>query len=326
MEELYFDDDVDLAPIQGRVAVMGTGVLARAHALNLRDSGVDVVIGAGGDTAAIAELQDYGFPVVEPAEAASGADAVAILTPVQEQGEVWVQVEPALGRDVAIVLGAGFAIHFGFIRPSRTHDVVLVASQGAAEDVRGEFERGRGVPAMVAVQQDGSGAAWEVALAYAKAVGGTRGGAVPTTFAEQTEASLFASQAVTGGVARLLEDAYGALEARGFTPEIAELAVSRALAGAAHAFAEGGVAGIHGARSTVDEFGDYTAAAAIAEGQQDRMAAALDAVHTGAFAQAFVNDVAAGAPRLREERERRADAPIDRAAADVAQLYARRRA
>ncbi|RYI99594.1 MAG: ketol-acid reductoisomerase, partial [Actinomycetales bacterium] len=198
MAELFYDDDADLSIIQSKkVAVVGYGSQGHAHSLNLRDSGVDVTVGLREGSASRAKAENQGLKVATVAEAVADADVVVILAPDQVQRIVYRdEIEPNLKDGAALVFGHGFNIRFGYIKPAAGHDVLMVAPKGPGHLVRREYVDGRGVPVIVAVEQDASGSAWALALSYAKAIGGLRAAGIKTTFTEETETDLFGEQAV----------------------------------------------------------------------------------------------------------------------------------
>ena len=208
MAELFYDDDADLSIIAGRkVAVIGYGSQGHAHALNLRDSGVDVRVGLRAGSASIAKAEAEGLRVLPVVDAVKEADVVVILAPDQVQRHLYRdEIAPNLNPGAALVFGHGFNIRFGYIQPADGIDVVMVAPKGPGHLVRREYEAGRGVPVIVAVEQDASGQAWELAKSYAKAIGGLRAGGIKTTFTEETETDLFGEQAVLcGGASQLVQ-------------------------------------------------------------------------------------------------------------------------
>ncbi|HEX2773528.1 MAG TPA: ketol-acid reductoisomerase, partial [Micromonosporaceae bacterium] len=224
--EVYYDDDADLSLIQNRsVAVVGDGGHGLAQALCLRDSGVDVVVGLAGDAPSRARAQEEGLRVMRPADAAAAADVVMVLAPEGALPALYSEaVAPHLAAGKALLLGSGFAVRYGLIRPPGAVDVAVVAPTGPADLVRRQYVDGKGVPVLIGVPQDASGDALALALSYAKALGGTRGGAVRTTIAEQTEANLFGGQAVLGGVAALVRTGFEVLTEAGYGPEVVYLA------------------------------------------------------------------------------------------------------
>ena len=206
--EKFYDDDADLSVIQGKkVAVIGYGSQGHAHALNLRDSGVEVVVGLREGSSSIAKAEEAGLTVKPIAEAVAWADVVTVLAPDQVQATLYAEeIEPNIKAGSALLFSHGFNIHFGYIKPSADIDVIMVAPKGPGHTVRREFEAGRGVPVLVCVEQDASGQAWPLVLSYAKAIGGTRAGAIKTSFREETETDLFGEQTVLcGGVSKLVQ-------------------------------------------------------------------------------------------------------------------------
>ena len=194
--EKFYDDDADLSVIQSKkVAVIGYGSQGHAHALNLRDSGVEVVVGLREGSSSVAKAEEAGLPVKPIAEAVAWADVVTVLAPDQVQATLYrEEIEPNIKAGSALLFSHGFNIHFDYIKPAADIDVVMVAPKGPGHTVRREFESGRGVPVLVCVEQDASGTAWDLVLSYAKAIGGTRAGAIKTTFREETETDLFGEQ------------------------------------------------------------------------------------------------------------------------------------
>ncbi len=233
--DIAYDDDADLVPIQHRnVAVLGYDELARAHALCLRDSGVDVRVGLPADEAGRGEAEGDGLRVVSPYEACEESDLIAMLGPVQDHPELFATaVAPNVVAGDALVVGQGFGLRYDVFRPPADLDVIMVTSLEAGDRVRSEYDEGRGVPALVAVDQDATGQAWPLALSYARALGATRAGVIRTTVAEEAESALFASTVVAGAMAALLRAGYDALVDAGCRPEVAYLRVRRAVQGVA---------------------------------------------------------------------------------------------
>jgi ketol-acid reductoisomerase len=222
--EIFYDDDADLSIIQGRtVAVLGYGSQGHAHALSLRDSGVDVRVGLPEGSKSRPKAEAEGLRVVTPAEAAAEADLIMILAPDHIQRTLYAEsVEPNLQDGDALFFGHGFNIRFGYIKPPAGVDVAMVAPKGPGHLVRREFENGKGVPCLVAVEQDASGNALALALSYAKGIGGARAGVIKTTFTEETETDLFGEQAVLcGGMSALVTAGFETLTEAGYQPEIA---------------------------------------------------------------------------------------------------------
>ena len=224
MAEMFYDSDADLSVIQGRnVAVIGYGSQGHAHALNLRDSGVDVRVGLRPGSKSWAKAEAEGLRVVTPAEAVEEADLIMVLAPDQVQRHVYAEaIEPNLVPGDALFFAHGFNIRFGYITPPEGVDVCMVAPKGPGHLVRREYNEGRGVPVIVAVEEDASGNAWPLALSYAKAIGGLRAGGIKTTFTEETETDLFGEQSVLcGGMSALVTAGFETLVEAGYQPEVA---------------------------------------------------------------------------------------------------------
>ena len=217
--EKFYDDDADLSVIQSKkVAVIGYGSQGHAHALNLRDSGVEVVVGLREGSSSAAKAEEAGLPVKPIAEAVAWADVITVLAPDQVQAALYRdEIEPNIKAGSALLFSHGFNIHFDYIKPAADIDVVMVAPKGPGHTVRREFEAGRGVPVLVCVEQDATGSAWDLVLSYAKAIGGTRAGAIKTTFREETETDLFGEQSVLcGGVSKLIQYGFETLVEAGY--------------------------------------------------------------------------------------------------------------
>ena len=245
MAEMFYDDDADLSVIQGRkVAIIGYGSQGHAHALNLRDSGVDVRVGLREGSKSAAKAEAEGLRVVPVAQAAQEADVIMILAPDQVQRILYKNdIEPNLQPGDAIFFAHGFNIRFGYITPPEGVDVAMVAPKAPGHTVRREFVDGRGIPDIVAVEQDATGKAWDLALSYAKAIGGTRAGVIKTTFTEETETDLFGEQSVLcGGVSHLVQAGFEVLTEAGYQPEIAYFEVLHELKLIVDLMWEGGIA------------------------------------------------------------------------------------
>jgi ketol-acid reductoisomerase len=258
--EIFYDDDADLSIIQGRtVAVLGYGSQGHAHALSLRDSGVDVRVGLPEGSKSRPKAEAEGLRVVTPAEAADEASVIVILTPDHVQRHVYAEaIQPNLQDGDALVFGHGFNIRFGYITAPDGVDVVMVAPKGPGHLVRREFADGRGVPVLVAVEKDASGKAWPLTLAYAKALGGLRAGGIKTTFTEETETDLFGEQAVLcGGVSQLVQYGFETLTEAGYQPQVAYFEVLHELKLIVDLMWEGGIAKQRWSVSDTAEYGDY---------------------------------------------------------------------
>ena len=315
MAEIYYDDDADLSLIQGKnVAVIGYGSQGHAHALNLRDSGVDVRVGLAEGSKSKAKAEEAGLTVRTVAEAVEEADVVVILTPDQVQRHVYAEsIEPHLAEGDTLVFGHGFNIRFGYIKAPAGVDVVLVAPKAPGHTVRREYEAGRGIPDIIAVEQDASGTAWDLAKSYAKAIGGTRAGVIKTTFTEETETDLFGEQAVLcGGVSHLVQAGFETLTEAGYQPEIAYFEVLHELKLIVDLMWEGGIAKQRWSISDTAEYGDYVSGPRIIDASvKTRMQEVLSEIQDGTFAERFIADQDAGAPEFNKLREEEAGHSIE---------------
>jgi len=315
MAEMFYDDDADLSVIQDRkVAVIGYGSQGHAHALNLRDSGVDVRVGLQEGSRSRAKAEAEGLTVLGVAEAVREADLVVILTPDQVQRTVYADdIRPNLKEGAGLLFSHGFNIRFGYIQPEAGSDVLMVAPKGPGHLVRREFADGRGVPVLLAVEQDPSGQAWDVAKAYAKAIGGLRAGGIRTTFTEETETDLFGEQSVLcGGASQLVQYGFEVLTEAGYQPEIAYFEVLHELKLIVDLMVEGGIAKQRWSVSDTAEYGDYVSGPRVIDPHvKENMQAVLADIKSGAFAQRFIDDQDAGAPEFTALREKGARHPIE---------------
>jgi ketol-acid reductoisomerase len=308
---MLYDDDADLSAIQQRsVAVLGYGSQGHAHALSLRDSGVDVRVGLPADSRSRGKAEAEGLRVVTPYEACEEADVVMVLVPDPAQRHLYADaIEPNLVDGDALFFAHGFNIRFGYVKPPAGVDVCMVAPKGPGHLVRREYTEGRGVPVLVAVEQDATGGAWPLTLSYAKALGGLRAGGIRTTFAEETETDLFGEQAVLcGGVSRLVQAGFETLVEAGYQPEVAYFECLHELKLIVDLMYEGGIAKQRWSVSDTAEYGDYTSGPKVVDDSvKDRMREVLAAIKDGSWAAGFIADQDAGAPdfkRLRAEGER----------------------
>ncbi len=326
MAELFYDDDADLSIIQDRiVAVLGYGSQGHAHALSLRDSGVDVRVGLLEGSASRAKAEAEGLRVVTPAEAVSEADLIVVLAPDHKQRQLYTEsIEPNLVDGDALFFGHGFNIRFGYIKPPAGVDVCMVAPKGPGHLVRREFVEGRGVPVIVAVEQDATGTAWDLALSYAKGIGGTRAGAIKTTFTEETETDLFGEQAVLcGGVSQLIMYGFETLIEAGYQPEVAYFECLHELKLIVDLIYEGGIAKQRWSVSDTAEYGDYVSGPRIIDERvKDNMRMILSEIQDGSFAQRFIDDQDAGAPEFTELRRKGAEHPIEAVGKELRGLMA----
>jgi ketol-acid reductoisomerase len=324
--ELFYDDDADLSVIQSKkVAVIGYGSQGHAHSLNLRDSGVDVTVGLREGSASREKAENQGLKVATVADAVREADVVVILAPDQVQRIVYRdEIEPNLKDGAALVFGHGFNIRFGYIKPAAQHDVLMVAPKGPGHLVRREYVDGRGVPVIVAVEQDASGSAWELALSYAKAIGGLRAAGIKTTFTEETETDLFGEQAVLcGGVSQLIQYGFETLTEAGYQPEVAYFEVLHELKLIVDLIFEGGITKQRWSVSDTAEYGDYVSGPrVITPDVKANMQAVLGDIQNGAFAKRFIDDQDAGAPEFKELREKGQNHPIEPVGRELRKLFA----
>ena len=326
MTDVFHDADADLSIIQGKkVAVIGYGSQGHAHALNLRDSGVEVKIGLKPDSKSVQKALEAGFEVLPAAAAAKWADVVVILAPDQHQrGLFAADIKDNLVEGNAILFGHGFNIRFGYIEAPAGVDVIMVAPKGPGHTVRREYEAGRGVPVIVAVEQDASGGAWELAWSYAKGIGGLRAGGIKTTFTEETETDLFGEQAVLcGGTSQLVMYGFETLIEAGYQPEIAYFEVLHELKLIVDLMWEGGIAKQRWSVSDTAEYGDYVSGPRVIDPSvKENMQAVLKDIQSGAFAKRFIADQDAGAPEFLELRAKGAAHPIEATGQKLRALFA----
>jgi len=303
---MYYDDDADLSVIQGRhVAVLGYGSQGHAHALSLRDSGVDVRVGLPEGSKSRAKAEAEGLRVVTPYEACEEADLIMILAPDHVQRHLYLEaVAPNLVDGDALFFGHGFNIRFGYITPPSGVDVAMVAPKGPGHLVRREFSAGRGVPVLVAVEQDATGGAWPLTLSYAKAIGGLRAGGIQTTFTEECETDLFGEQAVLcGGVSQLVQYGFETLVEAGYQPEVAYFECLHELKLIVDLMYEGGIAKQRWSVSDTAEYGDYISGPRVIDPSvKANMQAVLADIKNGSFAARFIADQDAGAPEFKALR------------------------
>jgi ketol-acid reductoisomerase len=324
--EMFYDDDADLSVIQGRnVAVLGYGSQGHAHALSLRDSGVDIRVGLPEGSKSRAKAEAEGLRVLTPGEACEEADLIMILAPDHLQRKLYTEsVEPNLVDGDALFFGHGFNIRFGYIKPPAGVDVAMVAPKGPGHLVRREYTSGRGVPVLVAVENDASGKAWDLALAYAKGIGGLRAGGIKTTFTEETETDLFGEQAVLcGGMSELVMKGFEVLTEAGYQPEVAYFECLHELKLIVDLMYEGGIAKQRWSVSDTAEYGDYVSGPRLIDDSvKSRMQDILSDIKDGTFAQRFIDDQDAGAPEFKELRAKAEQHPIEATGRDLRKLMA----
>jgi ketol-acid reductoisomerase len=316
MATMFYDSDADLSLIQQRkVAVIGYGSQGHAHALNLRDSGVDVRIGLQPGSRSKAKAEEQGLRVLTPREAAREADLIMILAPDQVQRFVYAdEIAPELKPGDALFFAHGFNIRYGYIQAPEGVDVCMVAPKGPGHLVRREYADGRGVPMLIAVEEDASGNAWQLAMSYAKAVGGLRAGGLKTTFTEETETDLFGEQAVLcGGLSSLIMAGFETLVEAGYQPESAYFECLHEMKLIVDLIYEGGIAKMRWSISDTAEYGDYVSGPRIIDQHvRDTMKAVLHDIQDGSFAARFIADQDAGAPEFKALRAQAEAKPIEK--------------
>ncbi len=294
---LYSQKDVDKKALKGaRIAVLGYGSQGRAHALNLSDSGFDVVVGVRKGGAGWKKAKKEGLAVAEPADAAAGADLVAMLVPDLAQKSLYDSVEKSLDKGATLLFAHGFNIHFKQIKPRKDLDVVLIAPKGPGDLVRRQYQQGRGVPCLIAVAQDATGKAHAKALAYAHGIGGTRGGVLDTTFGEETETDLFGEQAVLcGGATELVVKGFETLVEAGYQPEVAYYECLHELKLIVDLLHEGGLTKMHQFISETAKYGDLTRGPRVVNDRvKAEMKKILKEVQNGKFARQWIEENASG--------------------------------
>ncbi|PWB97161.1 ketol-acid reductoisomerase [Homoserinimonas hongtaonis] len=326
MTEIFYDKDADLSLIQSKkVAIIGYGSQGHAHALNLRDSGVEVVIALKEGSKSTAKAQEDGFEVKSVADAAEWADVIMILAPDQYQRSIFNdEIKDKLTPGKTLAFAHGFNIRFGYIEVPEGVDVILVAPKAPGHTVRREFVAGRGIPDIIAVERDASGAAWDLAKSYAKAIGGTRAGVIKTTFTEETETDLFGEQAVLcGGTSQLVQYGFETLVEAGYQPEIAYFEVLHELKLIVDLMWEGGIAKQRWSVSDTAEYGDYVSGPrVITPDVKENMKAVLADIQSGAFADRFIKDQDGGGTEFLGLREKGAAHPIEVTGKELRSLFA----
>jgi ketol-acid reductoisomerase len=321
MAKLYYESDADATLVQGRkVAIMGYGSQGHAHALNLTDSGVDVRVGLRKESASGDKARSAGLRVLPVAEAAAEADLIMLLLPDTEQKAVYdAEIVQALREGDALFFAHGFNIRFGQIVPPPGVDVAMVAPKGPGHLVRRTFTEGEGVPSLVAVSQDASGKAHDLALSYAHALGATRAGVLDTTFEEETETDLFGEQVVLcGGITSLVQAGFETLVAAGYQPESAYFECLHELKLIVDLMYEQGIAGMRYSVSDTAEYGDLTRGPrVIDERVRETMRRILDDIQSGAFAEEWIAENRSGRKRFSELRAKGAEHPVEKVGAEL---------
>ena len=312
---IYYDKDADLSIIRGKkVSIIGYGSQGHAHACNLKDSGVDVTVGLRVGSPTVKKAESAGLKVTSVAEAVASADVVMILTPDEFQSQLYKQeIEPNLKQGATLAFAHGFAIHYNQIVPRADLDVIMIAPKAPGQTVRSEFVKGGGIPDLIAIYQNASGQAKEVALSYASAVGGGRTGIIETTFKDETETDLFGEQAVLcGGAVELVKMGFETLVEAGYAPEMAYFECLHELKLIVDLMFEGGIANMNYSISNNAEYGEYvTGPEVINEESRKAMRNALKRIQNGEYAKMFITEGAMNYPSMTAYRRNNAAHPIE---------------
>ncbi|MGP1385110.1 MAG: ketol-acid reductoisomerase [Thainema sp.] len=325
MARMYYDNDANLDLLNGKtVAIIGYGSQGHAHALNLKDSGVNVIVGLYEGSRSRSKAESAGLTVKSVADAAKAADMIMILLPDEVQKTVYKEeIEPNLVEGNVLAFAHGFNIHFAQVVPPSTVDVVMVAPKGPGHLVRRTYEQGQGVPALFAVYQDASGQARDRAMAYAKGIGGTRAGILETTFREETETDLFGEQVVLcGGLSELIKSGFETLVNAGYQPELAYFECLHEVKLIVDLIVEGGLATMRDSISNTAEYGDYTRGPRIITDEtRAEMRKVLNEIQTGQFAREFVLENMSGKAGFTAMRRREAEHPIEEVGKDLRAMF-----
>jgi len=317
---LYSQKDVDRKALKGaRIAVLGYGSQGRAHALNLKDSGCDVVVGVRKGGASWKKARKDGLEVAEPSLAVAGADVIAMLVPDLAQKDLYQSIRKSLKSGAALLFAHGFNIHFRLIEPRADLDVAMVAPKGPGHTVRSEYQKGGGVPCLIAVHQDASGNAHDLGLAYASAIGGGRAGVIETSFREECETDLFGEQSVLcGGLVELIRAGFETLTEAGYAPEMAYFECLHEVKLIVDLIYEGGIANMNYSVSNTAEYGEYVSGPRIITAETKReMKRVLDDIQSGKFARDWVLENKAGQASFKATRARGAAHPIEEVGAKL---------
>lgn len=313
--QVYYDKDADLSVIRGKkVAIIGYGSQGHAHANNLKDSGVDVVVGLRSSSASVAKAQNSGLTVKDVPEAVAGADVVMILTPDEFQSKLYKEeIEPNIKQGAALAFAHGFSILYNQVVPRADLDVIMIAPKAPGHTVRSEFVKGGGIPDLIAIHQDASGQAKAICLSYASAIGGGRSGIIETTFRDETETDLFGEQAVLcGGAVELVKAGFETLTEAGYPPEMAYFECLHELKLIVDLMYEGGIANMNYSISNNAEYGEYvTGPKVINEESRWAMKQALEDIQQGKYAKQFILEGQTGYPEMTARRRLNAEHPIE---------------
>ncbi|HYW18835.1 MAG TPA: ketol-acid reductoisomerase [Nodularia sp. (in: cyanobacteria)] len=325
MARMYYDEDANLDLLAGKtIAIIGYGSQGHAHALNLKDSGLNVIVGLYPGSKSAAKAEAAGLTVKSVGDAAKAADFIMILLPDEVQKTIYKEeIEPNLQEGNVVAFAHGFNIHFGQVVPPANVDVVMVAPKGPGHLVRRTYEQGQGVPALFAVYQDASGQARDRAMAYARGIGGTRAGILETTFREETETDLFGEQAVLcGGLSALIKAGFETLVEAGYQPELAYFECLHEVKLIVDLVVEGGLAQMRDSISNTAEYGDYTRGPRIVnDTTKAEMKKILSEIQSGQFAREFVLENQSGKPGFTAMRRQEAEHPIEEVGKDLRAMF-----
>lgn len=325
MAKIYYEKDCNLDLLKGKtVAVIGYGSQGHAHALNMKESGVNVIIGLYNGSKSWKRAEEAGFKVMTAGEAAKNADIVMILINDEKQGKLYQEeIAPNMSAGKALAFAHGFSIHYGQIVPPNDVDVFMIAPKGPGHTVRGQFKEGKGVPCLLAVYQDATGKATDIGLAYAAAIGGARAGVLKTTFREETETDLFGEQAVLcGGVCALMKAGFETLVEAGYEPESAYFECVHEMKLIIDLIAESGFAGMRYSISNTAEFGDYISGPKIITDETKKsMKKILSDIQDGSFAKEWLLENQVGAPKFNALRRQAAEHQLEKTGKELRKLY-----
>ena len=327
MARIFYQQDCDLQKLAGKtVAIIGYGSQGHAHALNLKDSGVDVIVGLYEGSKSWAKAEAQGLKVMTSAEAAKAADIIMILINDEKQAALYKEsIEPNLTEGKTLAFAHGFNIHFGCIKPPKNVNVIMIAPKGPGHTVRSEYQAGKGVPCLIAVEQDATGDAWDIGLAYALGIGGARAGVLETTFRTKTETDLFGEQAVLcGGVCALMQAGFETLVEAGYDPRNAYFECIHEMKLIVDLIYQSGFAGMRYSISNTAEYGDYiTGPKIITEETKKTMKKILKDIQDGTFAKDFLLDMssAGGQVHFNAMRKLASEHPSEAVGADIRKLY-----
>ncbi len=327
MNRIFYEQDCDIHRLDGKtVAIIGYGSQGHAHALNLKDSGVNVIVGLYTGSKSWAKAEAQGLKVMTAADAAKAADIIMILINDEKQAKLYKEsIEPNLTEGKTLAFAHGFNIHFGCIKPPKNVNVIMIAPKGPGHTVRSEYQAGKGVPMLIAVEQDATGDAWDIGLAYAAAIGGARAGVLETTFRTETETDLFGEQAVLcGGVCALMQAGFETLVDAGYDPRNAYFECIHEMKLIVDLIYQSGFAGMRYSISNTAEYGDYiTGPKLITEETKKTMKKILSDIQDGTFAKDFLLDMseAGGQVHFNAMRKKAAEHPSEIVGAEIRKLY-----